>query len=157
MANGYTYSYFQTKSRNGEECCLPIKSKCGVNKNFGFTCQIMRGQNKCGKGCSRIIKSLKKTERQEKKKKEKKEYSSEGLSSAQFKAASLKKTERQEKKKKEYSSEGLSSAQFKAGKGLKVKKGQKLSQRQLEMLVAATEEKPKASTNPLCKDVFRFL
>ena len=129
MANGYTYSYFQTKSRNGEECCLPIKSKCGVNKNFGFTCQIMRGQNKCGKGCSRIIKSLKKTERQEKKKKE----------------------------KKEYSSEGLSSAQFKAGKGLKVKKGQKLNQRQLEMLVAATEEKPKASTNPLCKDVFRFL
>ena len=37
------------------------------------------------------------------------------------------------------------------GLGLKVKKGQKLSQKQLEMLETAAEER-KTSTNPLCKE-----
>ena len=43
------------------------------------------------------------------------------------------------------------------GKGLKVGEGQKLNQKQLEMLVTAAEEQEN-STNPLCKhDEFRFL
>ena len=46
---------------------------------------------------------------------------------------------------------------FEDGKGLKVKKDQKLNPKRLEMLVAATEEKLEPSTNPLCKDDFRFL
>ena len=37
------------------------------------------------------------------------------------------------------------------GLGLKVKKGQKLSQKQLQMLETAAEER-KTSTNPLCKE-----
>ena len=45
------------------------------------------------------------------------------------------------------------------GKGLKVEEGQKLSQKQLQMLETAAEEKLEASTNPLCKNqnLFRFL
>ena len=45
------------------------------------------------------------------------------------------------------------------GKGLKVKEGQKLSQKQLEMLETVAEENLEASTNPLCnnQNLFRFL
>ena len=160
LANGYTYSYFHTESRNGEECCRPIKSKCDVNENFGNTCKITRGQNECGKGCSRIIKSLEKLERREKKEKEKKKHSSvhkDVDQSGSFRHGPSK--SETSPGFDEYSYEEFSNEQrnFEAGKGLKVKKGQKLDQRKLEMLVAATEEKQQPSTNPLCKDNFRFL
>merc|ERR1711974_393194 len=39
--------------------------------NFGNTCKITKGRNRCGKDCTRIIKSLEELERKEKKKKEK--------------------------------------------------------------------------------------
>ena len=41
-------------------------------------------------------------------------------------------------------------------KGLEVKKGQKLSQRQLQMLETAAEEKETQSRNPLCREEERF-
>ena len=74
LANGYTYSYVHTKSEKGERCCRPIKSKCIVNENFGNTCKISRGRNRCGKDCTRIIKSLEELEQKEKKKKERKQH-----------------------------------------------------------------------------------
>ena len=46
------------------------------------------------------------------------------------------------------------------GKGLKVEEGQKLTQKQLQMLETIAEEKLEDSTNPLCKDpnqLFRSL
>lgn len=46
------------------------------------------------------------------------------------------------------------------GKGLKVEEGQKLTQKQLQMLETVAEEKLEDSTNPLCKDpnqLFRSL
>ena len=72
LLNGYTYSYVHKESKKGEECCRPIKSKCYVNKKLRNTCKLSRGEVKCGKGCSQIIKALKKLQRKEKKKKEKK-------------------------------------------------------------------------------------
>ena len=48
----------------------------------------------------------------------------------------------------------------KGGKGLKVEEGQKLNQKQLQMLETMAEEKLSPSTNPLCqaqKDLFRSL
>merc|ERR1711974_53778 len=65
LVNGYTYSYVHKESKNGEKCCRPIKSKCDVNKKLGNTCKISRGEVKCGKGCSQVIKALKKLQRKE--------------------------------------------------------------------------------------------
>merc|ERR1712108_41204 len=59
LKNGYTYSYVPKESINGEECCRPVKSKCRMKENWGNICKISRGQIRCGKGCTRIIKALK--------------------------------------------------------------------------------------------------
>ena len=66
---------------------------------------------------------------------------------------------RSKEKQKENSSKGKRKEKKRGGgKGLKVKKGQKLNQKQLQMLETIAEEKLAPSTNPLCKkDFFRSL
>jgi len=183
LANGYTYSYLNTESEKGERCCRPIKSKCIVNDNFGNTCKITKGRNRCGKDCTRIIKSLEELERKEKKKKEKErkqhpsvlhdynrigpmkyERAPEGDGSPKQESSAPRRydqdQELEQEGKNQYSYEGYSGEDGMEGggadgKGLKVGEGQKLNQKQLEMLVTAAEEQEN-STNPLCKhDEFR--
>ena len=146
LVKGYTYSYVYKESRNGEKCCRPIKSKC--HRKNETTCKIMRGQVKCGKGCARIIKALEKLQGKEKEKKRKKkkhhtkhrDYEKEGDDS--FEEYDFEEYSYEEKDEEKVGGGG--------GLGLKVKKGQKMSQKQLQMLETAAEEK-KTSTNPLCK------
>ena len=167
--NGYTYSYITKEPINGEECCLPIKSKCGYEENLGYVCKMSRGQIKCGKGCSRIVNALGKLEKREKKKKEKEKssvmmhhdaapkndtsslfhsypiigYKREKVSSS-FESYEEHVSQEKHAKKAVYGGGG--------GKGLKVEEGQKLTQKQLQMLETVAEEKLGNSTNPLCKD-----
>ena len=53
-----------------------------------------------------------------------------------------------------FSSEDFSEEELTKGeKGVELEKGEKLSNKQLEMLVQAATEEKKASENPLCRDI----
>merc|ERR1712192_4457 len=47
LINGFTYSYINKKSKNGEKCCRPVKSKCQPDettiKTGKIVCKITRG------------------------------------------------------------------------------------------------------------------
>ena len=156
LVNGFTYSYVLKESRNGEKCCRPIKSKCQENKNLN-TCRISKGQVKCGKGCTKIIKALKKLERKEKKKKQNASVSNKTdyhhfHDKYSYEDETYEGSSSQEKHGEKKDGGG--------GMGLKVKEGQQLTQKQLQMLETVADEKLGASTNPLCKDqnqMFRSL
>ena len=141
----------------------------------------------CGKGCSEIINALEGLERKRKKKKEKEKEKKQELSeprdydkSGTFRSApyryrntldrnTLYTREPEGTGPTQYGGEpeGIGPDQKREdertwahggdGKGVMVKEGQKLNQKQLDMLVSAAEES-KTSTNPLCKEespVFR--
>ena len=165
LVNGFTYSYVLKESRNGEKCCRPIKSKCQENKNLN-TCRISKGQVKCGKGCTKIIKALKKLERKEKKKKQKKQNASvsnkndyDEEADGSFEEYSYEDETYEESSPQEKHGE-MKYISGGGGMGLKVKEGQQLTQKQLQMLETVANEKLGAPTNPLCKDqnqMFRSL
>ena len=142
--NGFTYSYAEKGSKNGERCCRPVKSKCHLEK-----CQISRGEIKCGEGCGLVIKALLKLQRKEEKKKRKektkknRDYAENG-SFEEYSHESISESESSEEK------DGVT-----GGGGGEVKK---LSQKQLQMMDTTAEEKKK-SQNPLCKvaQLFRFV
>ena len=125
----------------------------------GYNSQDSGGQVKCGKGCTQIIKALKKLQRKEKKKKEQ-DYASVSNRNGIFRREEF--TQWSFETVEVYSYEDKTDGEDISGgggKGLKVEEGQKLSQKQLQMLETAAEEKLEASTNPLCKNqnLFRFL
>ena len=229
LINGFTYSYINKKSKNGEKCCRPVKSKCQPDETTIFTgkivCKITRGEIKCGKGCTRIIKALEKLERREKKKKRGEKKKKRGDKKEKIKKEKKKenkikneKTKKEKIKKRKEKKHHKSvphkksrSGLFRSGpvnrnhqeqvtpnyegktveeyshedkpcpyeeygnheideekdgyggegrKGLKVKEGQKLTHKQLQMLETVAEEKQREPTNPLCKDpnqLFRSL
>ena len=134
--NGFTYSYAEKGSKNGEKCCRPVKSKCHLEK-----CQISRGEIKCGEGCGRVIKALLKLQRKEekKKRKEKTKKNRDYAENGSF---------------EEYSHESISESESSEEKGGVTGGGggevKKLSQKQLQMMETTAEEKKK-SQNPLCK------
>ena len=158
--NGFTYGYVPKESRNGEECGRPIKSKCQFNEIWGNVCKIIRGQIRCGKGRTGIIKALEELQRSKKKKKRKETvlFEQEKIDSS-FKEYSYEDITYEEYSSEENHHREEGASDGRGGKGLKVEEGQKLSQKQLQMLETAAEEKLEASTNPLCKNqnLFRFL
>ena len=175
MQNARDYNrngYVPEESRNGEKCCRPMKSKCQFNENQGHVCKISTGQIRCGKGCTGIGKASEKLQRSKKKKKRKETEKKRTVPEVLFEQEHQEKIDssfeeysyEEYEEYEEYSSEenhhreeGASDGRGEMG--LKVEEGQKLSQKQLQMLETAAEEKLEASTNPLCKNqnLFRFL
>ena len=162
---GYTYSYIEKPPRQGQKgpCCRPTKQKCRQGDKLRSICKKRVGRTKCGEGCTRIIAYLEKLqERQEGKKKQR-------LRNKIYRSSNIAGPPKREKKEEsesfeeygsseEYSDEyedqdtAKKNAPSEQGEmGMRVKKGQKLTSKQLKMIESATKKREK-STNPLCKE-----
>ena len=149
-------------------------------------CKTSSGRTKCGAGCKRLIaaiEGLMKKQERKKRRKEQLRKEKEQKKKAKLKSSSTappkKEKEEDSESFEEYSDEEESESfeeyseeeekqdrakkeAKKSGKGemvMRVKKGQKLSSKQLKMIESATEVRA-TSTNPLCKEkasMFRFV
>ena len=145
---GQTYSYVHKGTKDGKKCCRPIRSKCRSEESM--ICKIQKGPVYCGKGCERLINAVKHLARSQREKKEK------GKNKKQKEKGNFQENSKEDEydSEEEYSYEEKDEKKNEGkgeGMGLKVKKGQKMTQKQLQMLDSAAEER-KISKNPLCKE-----
>jgi len=183
MIDGYTYSYVDREPKKGQKgpCCRPTKQQCHQDNKLRNICKTKSGKTKCGAECTRLIQALeglqRKEERKKRRKKEKelekaklmqnsKKPGSEESESESFEEYSYSDEETEKKEVPKQSRAYAKRGDFRrseakqdggGGMGMRLKKGQKLSQKQLNMLESASQVR-KTSTNPLCKEktnVFR--
>ena len=177
----YSYVDREPKKGQKGPCCRPTKQKCHQDNKLRNICKTKSGKTKCGAECTRLIQALeglqKREERKKKRKKEKElekaklmqntskpgreESESESFEDYNSEEEEYSDEEYQETEKKEFPKQSkgfFRRSEAKpdkdpggGGMGLQVKKGQKLSQKQLNMLESASQVR-ETSTNPLCKE-----
>ena len=173
LLHGYTYSYAHRKPRKGQKgpCCRPTKQKCKRDNKLRNICKTRSGRTKCGEGCTRLIEALEGLQRKEEAKKKAKKKKKVMISSRSVrpKMEESESFEDYSSESEDYSDEKKEVPRpfaksrrvpNKQGKkednmGFKAKKGQKLSQKQLNMLESASNVR-ETSTNPLCKETNLF-